>query len=200
MAIYLDDQPVQLGGDDLAAVLDAAKQQLAHSGRVVVEVSVDGKTLTNDELQDQIHSAVGSGEMRLYTADPNDLVRSTLEMLLGQLDEARQHQSDAAERLHQDERDEAMSLISQAMDVWMQTQQAVAHSVNLTDINIETIDVEGTPGRALIDQLIDQLKSLRDTIEAGDSVALADALAYEWPQIADRWQKMLLKIIEQIDQ
>lgn len=200
MVIYLDGQQVQLGGEDLATVLGAAKQQLADSGRVIVEVAVDGKTLTDDELGSQVHRAVGSGELRLYTANPNDLVRSTLELLLGQLDKARQYQSDAAERLHRDERNEAMSLISRAMDVWLQTQQAVVHSVSMTDIDIETMDVDGLLGKVLIDQLIDQLKSLRDMIEFGDSVALADALAYEWPQIADRWQKLLLKIIEQVDQ
>jgi len=45
MAVYLDDEAVALEGDDLGGVLASASERLKPSGRVVVEVEVDGQKL-----------------------------------------------------------------------------------------------------------------------------------------------------------
>ena len=200
MSIYLDDQPVDLSGDSLAEVLSSAHDQLAQTGRIVVEVSLDGETLAPNELDRQEQQPVSGGELRLYSADPRDLSRSTLEGLLGELDQARQLQTDAAEQITQDQLVEAMDMLGRAMEIWQQTHQAVSQSLSLVGIDLDDVEVEGQHGPEIVDKLVDQLKAMRDTIQGADSVGLADALAYEWPEIAELWQKMLASIIEKLDE
>ena len=46
MSIYLDDEPIQLDTADIPSVLALASRQLEPTGRVVVEVVLDGEVHT----------------------------------------------------------------------------------------------------------------------------------------------------------
>ena len=200
MAIFLDDKPAELGGSDLAQVLSSVRSHLASTGRMVVEVKRDGQCLVGDDLERAQSDSAAEGEWRLYTADTRDLARSTLEAMLSQLDQARQYQLEAADKLNEDQQEEAMQLIAQAIGIWQQTQQAVSHCVSLIGIDLTQLSVNDAPASSVVESLVDQLTAMRDAIVAGDTVNLADSLAYEWPHTADRWQKILDAIVEKIDE
>jgi 3-dehydroquinate dehydratase len=200
MPIYLDDQPVQLSGDDLASVLDSAADQLRESGRIVVEVKLDGELLVDEHLERRRHDAVGDAELRLYSADPRDLSRTTLEAVLGQLDTVAQRQREAADLISSDQQSEAMTALTQAIEGWQQSQQVVIQTASLTATDLSTLDVDGASALAVIEQVVAMLKTVRDTIEARDLVGLADTLAYEGPALIEQWQKLVTALIERIDE
>ena len=37
-------------------------------------------------------------------------------------------------------------------------------------------------------------------IQAGDTVGLADALAYEWPEICDQWDHVFEELVHEIEE
>lgn len=200
MPIYLDDQPVQLSGVDLASVLDSAGDHLRASGRIVVEVTLDGEALVDEQLESRRHDAVGDGELRLYSANPRDLSRTTLEAVLGRLDAVAQRQREAADLISSDQQNEAMTALTQAIEGWQQSQQVVIQTASLTATDLSTLDIDGAPAQAVIEQVITMLQVVRDTIEARDMVGLADTLAYEGPALIEQWQKLVTALIERIDE
>lgn len=200
MPIYLDDQPVQLSGVDLASVLDSAADHLRASGRIVVEVTLDGEPLVDEQLESRRHDAVGDGELRFYSANPRDLSRTTLEAVLGRLDAVAQRQREAADLISSDQQNEAMTALTQAIEGWQQSQQVVIQTASLTATDLSTLDIDGASAQEVIEQVITMLQVVRDTIEARDMIGLADTLAYEGPALIKQWQKLVTALIERIDE
>jgi hypothetical protein len=194
MPTFLDDQPVDLSGPDLAHVLSQAQQRAQAVGRVIVEVQVNGEALVGEELQNRGGAPVAGAELRLYTAEPRELALATLEQLGPMLADARVAQAEAADLLRRDEAAEAMKRIAQAMSVWQQSQQAVQSCTTLAGVDLSERTVEGQPIRAFTEALLNQLRGLRDQLAAGDTVALADSLEYEWPEMTDRWERLILEL------
>jgi len=200
MAIFLDDKPVQLDGGDLESVLAAASSKLGESGRVVVEVQLDGLPIVADNYAEHQSISVSDTELRLYSANPHELSVTTLQQVKAHLDQARQGQLQAAELFQQDKQAQALEQVIHVIEVWQQVQQAVLHSIQLLRINVDEKQVDGQTVVELTDSLIEQLKGLHELLTTVDTVGLADVLAYEWPQTADRWERLIAELISWIEQ
>ena len=199
MAIYLDDQPVELNGTDLNTVLMAAQDQLEPKGRIVVEVQIDGEMVASHDLDTYQDIQVSDTELRLYSANPKSLAITTLQQVREMLEDARQAQAQAADLFQQDKQDEAMQQVVVTVDVWQQAQQVVLRSIQLLKINVESKSVDGQSVAHITNALIGQISSLRDLLVNNDTVGLADALAYEWPENVDRWQRFITELIGWIE-
>lgn len=199
MAIYLDDEAVELAGTDLANVLLAAQQHLAPDGRIVVEVQVDGTSLSGDELEQQGGRDVARTELRLYSAHPAEIAAETLEQVRYRLAAVRQSQSDAADMLQQDRAAEALQKVAHAVEGWMQAQQAVSMAAGLTDIDLNQLTVDQQPVSAITDAVVTALTQMKEMLAAGDTVAMADALAYEWPEHVDAWDRLVEQLLREIE-
>ena len=200
MAIFLDDEPVQLEGGDLESVLAAASTRLGERGRVVVEVQLDGLPIVASNYAEHQDTSVSDTELRLYSADPHELTVTTLQQVKAHLDQARQAQLQAAELFQQDKQAQALEQVIQVIEVWQQVQQAVLHSVQLLRIDVDEKQVDGQTVVELTDSLIEQLKGLHELLTTVDTVGLADVLAYEWPETADRWERLIAELISWIEQ
>ena len=200
MAIYIDDEPVQLDGSDLESVLAAATDHLATKKRIVVEVVVDGQPVVGDQLTEQQSKPVSDAELRLYSADPHELSVTTLHQVRVQLEEAKTAQSSAAELFQQDEQAKAMEQVARVIDAWQQTQQVVLYSVQLLNVGLNDKKVGDQSVEELTEGLISQLTNLHDLLRAQDTVGLADVLAYEWPETVDRWDQFIVELINWIEQ
>lgn len=196
MPIFLDDQELDLEMTELGLTLQAVTQQLEPQGRVIVEVILDGLSLVGDQLVQASNQAIHDSELRLYTANPLELAVSVLQQVQQRLDEAGKAQADAAALLQRDQPGQAMNRLAEALQVWQQVQQAVLHSSQLVGMDLAGRTFEGQPMTAATDGLLAQLEELRDKIQGGDTVALADALQYEWPPTVERWQRLIGQIIQ----
>lgn len=199
MAVYLDDQAVELTGGSLVEVLRAAQQRIAPDGRVLVEVRLDGESLTGDKLAQSSESDVTAVEVRLYSADPKVIAADALDQVRRKLAVVRQGQQEAAELFQQDRGLEALRTLAAWIDAWLQVQQAVTEAASLVSIDLAEFDVDGTPGSKLMEQLIGGLRELKDGIIRQDTVALSDALLYEWPAIVDQWDRLIERLVDTID-
>lgn len=191
MPIFLDGQPVDFPGATLGAVLDVAQQRLSQAGRMLVEITLNGETLIGAALDTRRETPVMGVQVNLESADPHELAEGVLEQVRAALADAREAQKQAADFFQQDQSDKAMAQIGHAIAVWQQVQEAVLHSSQLVRMDLNAKEFEGRPMTDLTNALLTQLKSLRDLIGAGDTVALADSLAYEWPEMTDRWDRMI---------
>lgn len=199
MAIFLDDEPVQLAGANLGELIASATKHLIVDRRVVVEVMLDGSVLNADALDKCQDNALDDTEVRLISADPGALAVSTLYQIRDQLPKATTLHEQAAEFLQQDNPTEALKLLAEAIGVWMQTQEAVLGSAGVVGLGLDEVKVGDEPMSNFTDELIKQLQNLKELIIAGDTVALADALAYEWPPIVDRWDTLIGELIQAIE-
>ena len=203
MAIFLDDEPVQLAGANLGELIASATKRLIVDKRVVVEVMLDGSVLNADALDKCQDHAVADTEVRLISADPGALAVSTLYQIRDQLPKATSLHEQAAEFLQQDNPTEALKLLAEVIGVWMQTQEAVLGSAGVVGLGLDEVKVGDEPISNFTDELIKQLQNLKELIVAGDTVALADTLAYEWPPIVDRWDTLigeLIRVIEALEE
>lgn len=199
MPIYLDDELVQLQGTDLKSVLSEATHHLADRGRIVVEVQVDGQPLIDDALDERYKTALAESEIRLYSANPQELAVMTLQQVKGKLEDARQAQSQAASHLQEDRLELAMQDVMRTIEVWQQTQQAVLRSAQLLGIDLDSREVAGQSVPDMTSALLEQVTDLRTILETGDTVGLADAMAYEWPATVQKWETLISEMIEWID-
>ena len=206
MAIYLDDEAMDLAGagvgavDDLRAVLVAARERLGDRGRVVVEVEVDGRRLGTDELERAEAVDVRGREVRLVSEDPRSLAVEALEGVRDRLHDAEAQQERAADLLQRGDSAGGLRAVGEAVHAWSQTQAAVLHASSLLGVDVDALDVKGARGAELRERLVEQLRELTRLIGAGDTVALADALAYEWPETTRRWDTLIEALVARIEQ
>ncbi len=198
MTVYIDEQRVELAGDRLAEVLAAASERLEPRGRLIVEVAIDGQALVGEQLDEHGQMAVDGREIRLRSVEPVELVVAALTDSRAGLGEARELQMQAAELLQQDEAESAMRKVAGVVGLWQQVQAAVIQSLRLTSVRLEDLDVDGQSSQQLIEQLLEQLKQVRQLLQDSDTIGLADTLAYEWPTTLERWDRMIELLIDRV--
>lgn len=202
MQVFLDEQAIELPGPNLGSLLDAARRRLADaegaSQRVVVEVAVDGHKLGEDQIAERAEEDLGDLEVRLVTADPKQLAIDTLEQVRGRLGEAQEMQQEAADLLQQDQTQPALLKVGESIEAWLQVQQAVLQSTVLLGIDLDKLEIDGQPAHALTTTALERLEDVKVFIQANDTVALADALQYEWPETTSQWHRLIDEVIKAI--
>ena len=199
MPIKIDDQPVALEAGSIRSLLAAAREHLAPAGRIVVQVQLNGEQVVEDALEDDQPTDFSEADVRMYSASPADLAVGALEQAREQIAAARAQQEQAADLLQQDEPVEALGQVSDSIQAWIHAQQAVSQVAALMSLDLEQITVGDRPVSTRMRELLDRLGELKTILEANDHVALADALAYEWPEMTDRWDDALGAIVGHIE-
>ncbi len=196
MPIYLDDQPMEAAGPTLAAVLEQASEQLAPGGRIVVEVAIDDEQLAGERLDERLGDTIGDATVRLTSSTPAQIACEALIGVREHLAESRVLQAEAADLLQRDQQREGLDKVTLSINAWIYTQQAVLQSARLLNIDLDSFEVNGQELNDSVNDLVAQLTELRELITRGDMVGLADALAYEWPEITDRWDGLLGALLD----
>ncbi len=199
MPVYLDDQVVELGGGPLSSILRAASDRLRPDGRIIAEVRLDGETVPAEEFETRPLPDVASADLRLYSANPRDLAIDALEHVRDRLAAAREIQAAAADLLQQDKAAEALAQVGEANDAWIQAYRAVLLAADAGGIDLNTLRVGGDPASSCVIDLVRSLTGLKETLTHHDTVALADALAYEWPGTTDRWDALVAAMVDELE-
>lgn len=191
MRIYLDNElfsgDAATVGDAIAICCTAAEQK----GRCVVEVIVDGQSLTNEQLGQTEITNASAEEVRLISAEPKALVTQIFTDASEALNEARAFQDDAAALLQADDRKSAMDQLSEAFSIWMSVQQAILQGSQLLGMDLDRATVNDKPVVEHVAALGQQLEAIQGQLEHDDLVGVADTLLYDLPEVVDQWQQML---------
>jgi hypothetical protein len=193
MRIYLDDAACEhIQADSVAQAVDIAAALARAKGRTIVDIIVDGRRWDADRIDSpEARSRNIAKEVRLASADPRDIVCeafSDAAQALGEIDDLQQA---AAGMLQADKAADAMDRLGQAIDLWGSVHQAVTMGAAMAQLDL-------APQRETIERLTSQLKSMRGALEQRDSVALADTLLYDLPDVVSEWRALLHTLRERV--
>ena len=190
MNVFLDDKPLT-AQPTFAAALRTAVDEAARSGRVVVEATLDGDAIADGVLENPPEEALGT-ELRLVSVEPKVLVRATLLDAADALETVVRDQRKSAEFIHQGKVEEAMPPLSAAIQTWQVVRETVEKGAALVQVPLDSVKFRG--GASGADRLLDLIATLTTGLEevkrslaAEDWSGLADVLAYDMCEQAEKW-------------
>lgn len=200
MPIFVDDIKLDVDAETLEDAIMAAKERLDAAGRIIVEISIAGEALVGDDIEAHLNDFIGDTDVRLASADPAAEAISALQQIHAHLAEAAKVQSEVADLLQHDKEAEAMTTMGNSLTVWQQTSQGIAQCAAMMGVSLETLKVDGKTFGDLTTQLKLRLNELYEYLTSRDTVAVADTLAYEWPELISQWQAVVDEVIKSIEQ
>lgn len=196
MRLYLDNEQIESAGQTLGEALRAGVAVAERRGRIVVEVQADGAAVPEGHLASPPGVAPYAEEIRLVSAEPRALVRTTLLEAADALDRCRAEQTRVAELLQVGKTVEAMDALSGIVGTWEAVRQAVQHGCTLLAVTPErAMAAEGAGGNPL-STLATLLGAAKRAIAVEDWTSLADVLAYDLADEAARWRTGLVSLAD----
>jgi len=191
MRILLDDRETTLRADTVGVALQEAATLAGQSGRMIVEIEVDGIAWCEEDLARPEHTARGATEVRLSTAHPAELLRDTFAHATEAVLNAEEIQRAAAKLMQSNREGEGLQKLLEALAVWGSVQTAVSRGLELgvltrDDVRAAGIDLDGAV--AVLDA---QLRALRTAMQSQDTTAVSDCLMYEFPATTKRFAETL---------
>ncbi|MBL8763434.1 MAG: hypothetical protein JNM07_04110 [Phycisphaerae bacterium] len=193
MNVTLDDRPLGILQPTLAHALEAARRDAGGRGRVIVEALLDGRPLADRQLSAPDSEPRPASELRFTSADPRALVRDGLRDAAEALDRVRDTQRRAAELLQCGRVTEAIRELPEVLSAWEAARTMLADGCSLLSLDVDAIpssDGAGRPG-ARASSLGAHLRAATSAVGAQDWARLADLLAYDLDQEAERWRSLL---------
>ena len=202
MQTFLDNKPLNPDRATFAAALRAGADEAARAGRVIVEAMLDGEAVADDVLERPPEEPLGR-ELRLTSVEPRALVRVTLMDAADALDSARQDQQRSAELIQSGKVEDALPQLGAAIQTWQAVRDAVEKSAALLRIPLDSIALPGGASGTdtlieLIGSLAGRLEEVKRSLAAEDWSALADVLAYDLGDQAERWKRVLVSLSDSL--
>ncbi len=200
MIVYLDDVRLEPETPTLADAIELARRAALEHGRVIIEIKGDGAAVAADLLDNPEAHDASFNELRLVSTPPGPMAREILLEARDTLDSARLDQSTAAELIQTGSLADALDPLQSALEAWSLVREVVDKIQALTGIDPAGVVVEArgerSTGASCVVALTKALADLRAALRASDWSALADLLAYDLDEQADRWQAMLAAMAE----
>ena len=199
MKIFMDDQLQDLEASTVGGAIEEVSDIAAKDGRIVIELKVNGEIMSG-EMLDAVRDRIGvnGDEVHMTTAEPCELAVDVLGQIRGTINDIMTIQQEIADLLQTDNTSDAFERIGLFIANWLNVQQAVSQSTHLVGLKLDDIEVEGAPVSELTQELLEQLRTLKELIEGQDMITLGDVFAYEWPEVAEKWDTLVLSLCEEI--
>ncbi len=199
--VYLDNEALEDAGQSLAAALEAGGAAARRRGRIVVEVYADGAAAPETHLSDPPTHEPYADELRLVTADPLLLVRSTMFDAADALESTNELHRHAATLLQTGSTVEAMQALGQTLHIWEIVRRGLTDSCSLLQLPVDqalATELDTAVAERLTDELAAKLSEIRDALASEDWAALADLLAYDMADQVETWRDALRRFAESI--
>jgi len=191
MRILLDDHETTLKADTVGGALQEAATLVEKSGRLIVEVEVDGISWCEEDLANTEHIQRSASEIRLSTAHPAELLRDTFANAAEAVLNADDMQRNAAKLLQANRETEGMQALLEALAIWGSVQTAISRGLELGVISRDQVRTAGIDIDGAIAELDARLRSLREAMKSSDTTAVSDCLMYEFPATTKVFAQML---------
>jgi hypothetical protein len=197
MRAFLDEKPIAIPGGtgSVAAAIAAARAAAAASGRVIVDVQVDGERLDEEAIDAPSTLPAGDIELKCVSADPRQLVAESFADVSRALDGARPVQREAAEALQTGKLDAAFEALAGVLEVWEAVHRVTDQGPALLGLTLASLAHNDRVQNELND-LTATLQQVKEAVAAHDWSTLADLLSHELDTAANRWARLLLTFAE----
>ncbi|MBC02531.1 MAG: hypothetical protein CMJ34_04395 [Phycisphaerae bacterium] len=191
MRVLVDDQPCSTTATTIGEAVAAAADAAEKAGRLVIEVLVDGTSLSEEDLQETTRLAGSAEEVRLMTTTMNDLLRDTFVHAAEALSDAAEVQKEAAGFIQSGRQSEGMQSLLASLETWGGIRDAVVKGLALAGISPEEVVIEGIGLPDAIGRLQVRLGGLKEAMAANDVSATCDCLLYDLPESTSEWRTIL---------
>lgn len=198
MRVLLDETPLDVERPTLACALETGITRAQAAGRVVIRITLDGASLSDEQLADPSEEETPGAEVIMTTAEPITLVRTTLMDGRDALAQTIELQKAAAQMLHAGETKDALRAVGETLGLWQAVQQVVQQTTSMVGATPHTLTLEpAAPGEepvtlaVRVEELAGTLVEIRDAMREGDLTRLADALEYDLVEKAELWRTLL---------
>ncbi|MEM9064307.1 MAG: hypothetical protein AAGB51_02330 [Planctomycetota bacterium] len=195
MQSYIDGEPFGATRATVAAALADGAALAEERGRIVVEIEVDGQSLTGDDLVNPSDTEGAASEIRLTTAEPRSLVGVTLAEASEAIGVSAATHTRAATLLHQGDQDGAAEAIGEVLGTWHAVRAAFDHGAQLLG---EDLLGELENASAAAQSLSTHLDELRQAVQISDWTAVADTLEHDLGPQTEVWAGMLKSASERV--
>lgn len=196
MDILLNGTPINLTDlspdTTLEKALQALQSEYCDDDTVIVSFSCDGAEVAADAMTATLNKTVDSfGRLDVVTGTKVSLVADAMEQSAQCIDESDVARERIAELLTAGNTTDAAQSLGECFAVWQQIHQAVAKSVQMLDIDVDRVEVDGEPLTALISRPKETLLQIKGALESHDYVLLADILQYEFGEVIESWHRLV---------
>ena len=193
MRILLDGTPCELQVGSIRDAVEQVTEQALASGRVIIQVDVDGREMDLDELEGGLDGMNLPGELAFSSLTPDELLLATFELGEQAIASAQTSFEQAATLIQSGEGEKALDELRKGIDLWKTVEETVLREA--------VPELEGQEA-ALEDRIEDlraSLNSIREAMMSRDMTALSDALLYEFPRTSAECSSFLKECSDSIN-
>lgn len=193
MIITLDGQRL----DNIPAPglrLDQVIEQVASGlrDRLIAAVRVNGEPLVDQSLEEALRRPLRpEDQLDLESAAPGPLAQSAMREMADRLGESAHANRELADLLRQGTMTGVGDGLTACTRVWVDCHRVIVEASRLLGRDLGEASAGGRPVCDALGEVAQQVRTVRDVLDARDWVSLADVLEYEMPALCERWQEML---------
>jgi len=190
MSVLIDDR--ELAVDELG--LQTVGQVLAHvqrNNRLVINMLIDGQEPDLEHIQVVRQSPVQGRTVYIETAEPRQMALDVLDAIGAEFEEAERLKNEAADLIQRGETSKAMEKLGGCFTSWQHAQESVGKTAQLLRLDLDLLKIDGLSLAEMANAFSEQLRQIKNALEAHDFVLLGDILMYEMSESTQRWQAAL---------
>lgn len=193
MTVTVDSETLPVEQLGLSTVGDVLSH-LQQNNRLVTQVLIDGRE-PDLSLVPQLRGRSLLGHtIFIETSQPCEIAIDVLNEVEQQMDQADLARIAAIDHLSAGEPNKALQKMAGCFTIWSSAQEAISKVSQLLRVDLELVRVDDTTLASALQAFADQLKCIRETIEARDYVGLSDVLHYEVGQTVRQWRDALTQL------
>lgn len=186
MAVIIDSESLntrEYGLERLGDVLD----HIRASGRMVVQILVDGERPDLNQLATIRRELVTGHTVFLETAQPSEMAREALASLDGSLEDLNDLRLKAISHFEANQSHLAIQSLAAFFTTWHTAQLCVNKVAELAGTPIDAIPAGDQTVGQIVEGFTTILRELRNALKNRDYVMLNDMLRYDLEDAADKW-------------
>ena len=203
MDLYLDGAPLADAVSSTSTLEEALRQVQTSRCRprqLVVGVRCDGKDVPAQDLTSFLRRPVSSfGRLEVFTSTKEQLVLGAMSNASTSLQETEQACRRIAEQLIQGQSAEAIRSLADCLRVWQQIHDAVGKSLQMLELDAQQMMINDTPVVDVIGKPKDILVQVKQALQSGDHILLADLLQYEFGDVIDQWFSLIARLRQEAE-
>ncbi len=199
MRVLLDNDPCPISPANIGEALLAASDIAEGQGRLVVEILVDGRPLTDDDLQEEECLSASAEEVQLKTTTATLLLSETFANAAQAIQDANTVHEQAADLIRSGKSLEGMHALSTALSIWGEIHEAVVKGLALAGEDPDTLKVGEVRLTQASSSLQEILADLKSGIALQDNSSICDCLLYEFPPVSSQWIALLEGLSKRYD-
>jgi hypothetical protein len=168
--------------------------------RMILEVRCDGNVVPQEGLEVILESPASQYQrIEFQTGPTRALVCTTINQAIANLEEAARSRGRIADLLEAGQTQPAMESLGALVGAWKQGQQALVICAEILRLELDTLRASGVSVGEVVEEFKKRLTELKQAMETGDVVLLADLLRYDLESPLSSWIAILKHVRAQAD-